>query len=102
MTEIHILSGESLPDNCFDSMTSIQSVYLSSTITSIGTGAFKGCTGLSDVHLQASCDWTYYYRSSYYSERGTISQAIVNSPTAFAEAIKEHSNCSWSAATKFN
>lgn len=92
LTEIHILNGEELKDACFYGMTSIKSVYLPSTVTSFGKGSFTECTNLTDVHIQTDYDWVY--TTNYYNYE-TLSQSLVNNPTAFASALKEHNSSAY-------
>lgn len=87
LVEIHILDVTDLNSKCFYYMTSLERVFLDSTITSFGYGAFAGCTGLTVVYLKADCDWEYS-NNSY--DSGIVSKSRVNDPRGFASEIKKH------------
>lgn len=95
LKEIRLL-GE-VESYCFYSMASLQKVYLPSSVSSFGTGAFSGCTGLTNVYLSTDAVWNYsisYYTSS---ESGTVSRADMNDSARLAGLLKEHGDpsCSW-------
>lgn len=88
LAEIHILDVTDLNSKCFFYMSSLERVFLASTITSFGYGAFAGCTGLTVVYLKTDRDWAY--SNSYGSDSGIVSKSRVNDPRRFASEIKKH------------
>lgn len=87
LTEIHLL-GE-VESYCLYGMKSIQKVYIPSTVTSFGAGAFADCSGLINVYFYTDSDWKYemsYYTSDY----GTISKSDMNNSIQLANQLKAH------------
>lgn len=87
LTEIHLLG--TVESHCLYNMKSIQKVHIPSTVTNFGTGAFAGCSGLTNVYFSTDSDWKYemsYYTSDY----GTISKSDMNNSTRLANQLKAH------------
>lgn len=87
LTEIHLLG--TVNSYCLYSMKSVKKVYIPSTVSNFGSGAFAGCSGLTNVYFSTDSDWKY--EMSYYtSDSGTISKADMNNPTQLAIQLKAH------------
>lgn len=87
LTEIHLLG--TVDSYCLYNMKSVKKVYIPSTVSNFGSGAFAGCSGLTDVYFSTDSDWKYemsYYTSDY----GTISKADMNNSTQLAIQLKAH------------
>lgn len=87
LTEIHLL-GE-IDSHCLYNMKSVKKVYIPSTVSNFGSGAFAGCSGLKNVYFSTDSDWKYemsYYTSDY----GTVSKADMNNSTRLANQLKAH------------
>lgn len=95
LAEIHLLNDVS--SYCLYGMKSIQKVYLASKVTEFGTGAFAGCSGLTNVYFITDNDWEYNMSVYNTVDRGTVSKADMNNSTQLATQLKAHngSNYRW-------
>lgn len=101
LTEIHLLN--SVESYCLYGMKSVQKVYLPSTVSEFGNGAFAGCSGLTNVYFTTDSDWKYN-ASSYPSDiTGIIPQADMNNSIQLAVQLKAHNGSSyrWFKANKY-
>lgn len=87
LTEIHLL-GE-VDSHCLYNMKSVKKVYIPSTVSNFGYGAFAGCSGLKNVYFSTDSDWKYEM-SHYTSDYGTVSKADMNNSTQLANQLKAH------------
>lgn len=87
LTEIHLL--DNIDSYCLYNMKSIQKVYIHSSVSDFGYGAFAGCTELTNVYFETDSDWIY--SMSYYdSDHGTIPKADMNNSEQLAIQLKAH------------
>ena len=57
LTHVHVNEGvTSIPDYTFRDWSSLKSVFISDGVTSIGRGAFFGCTILTTIRIL--CIWS--------------------------------------------
>lgn len=55
LKEVHLLEGvTSIPQDCFMNVTSLEKVYLPSTLRGVQDNAFYNCDGLTDIVVNAS------------------------------------------------
>ena len=68
LTDIRLLSAERITDHAFNNCINIRSVKIGSSITSIGSSAFEGCSDLTSVVWNArNCaDFSDYSCSPFY------------------------------------
>jgi len=88
LTEVNLLNN--IESYCLYGMKSIKTVYIQSTVSDFGYGAFAECSGLTNVYFTTDRDWIYsmsYYNSS---DQGTVSKADMNNSVKLAALLKEH------------
>lgn len=74
---------EKIDDYCFDGCTSLKTITISENTTTIGPGAFNGCTNISEYHILSKNPATVY--SSTFA--GT-DKYVIYVPKGCAEAYK--------------
>ncbi len=68
VTKVELSSATSIAPNSFIRCSAITEVELSDTITSIGAGAFNGCTGLTKLNYTGTIDqWAQIYFGDQYA-----------------------------------
>ena len=86
LSEVHLLGN--IDSACMSGMKSVKELHIESDVTSFGAGAFSGCSGLTNVYFSTDSDWEYTL-TVVTTERGTISEAVMNSPRQLAEQLKK-------------
>lgn len=56
LTEVGVLNG-AIPQNAFKDISTITKLTLGSGITTVGSGAFSGCSGITEIHVKNIADW---------------------------------------------
>lgn len=55
LKEVHLMEGvTTIPEKCFNNVTSLEKVYLPSTLRGVQNNAFRNCDGLTDIYVNAA------------------------------------------------
>lgn len=55
LKELHLMEGvTTIPESCFKNVTSLEKVYLPSTLRGVQENAFLNCDGLTDIYVNAA------------------------------------------------